>query len=171
MIEMTGKYVSSKGAVGCLTLEFDVFLFKFLTMAGSQKVSIPVQTELYLASVIKGLDQLDATAVEHFLQQVGGVLARKRSGGHLSDHESELILKIKQAIPQQEQTRFSLLTIQSEERHLSEEEHNELTGLTEVLEAYYVERLKWLVELAQLRGVSLGEMMRGLDTKIVDNDG
>ncbi|MFZ4476909.1 MAG: hypothetical protein ACOYPR_17065 [Saprospiraceae bacterium] len=140
-------------------------------MTGSQKVSIPVQTELDLDSVLKGLDQLGAPEVEQFLQQVGGVLARKRSTGHLSERESDLIMKINQAIPQQEQVRFSLLTVQSEERLLSLEEHNELTGLTEVLEACYAERLRWLVELAQLRGVSLGEVMNGLEIKIIDSDG
>lgn len=130
-----------------------------------------MQTELDLDSVLKGLDQLDAPEVEQFLHQVGSVLARKRGAGHLSERESELMMKINQAIPQQEKARFTVLTHQSEERQLSLEEHNELTGLTAVLEACYAERLKWLVELAHLRGVSLEDVMIGLEIGMDESGG
>ena len=84
----------------------------------------------------------------------------------LSAAETALLLKINQGFAPVPQQRYDELLEKRDARTLTPEEYQELLALTDQVEAFNVERVKALADLAQLRQVSLPEVMRqlGLDT-------
>ncbi len=84
----------------------------------------------------------------------------------LSAAETALLLKINQGVAPAPQQRYDELLEKRDARTLTPEEYQELLALTDQVEAFNVERVKALADLAQLRQVSLPEVMRqlGLDT-------
>ena len=58
--------------------------------------------------------------------------------------------------------KYRKLIKKSVDETLTEEEHRELVELIPVVEAKQVERLKYLVELAQLRTTSVDDLMEQL---------
>lgn len=84
----------------------------------------------------------------------------------LSAAETELLLKINQGFAPAPQQRYDELLEKRDARTLTPAEYQELLALTDQVEAFNVERVKALADLARLRQVSLPEVMRqlGLDT-------
>lgn len=84
----------------------------------------------------------------------------------LSAAETELLLKINQGFPPAQQQRYDELLEKRDARTLTPEEYQELLALTDQVEAFNVERVQALADLARLRQVSLPEVMRqlGLET-------
>lgn len=78
--------------------------------------------------------------------------------------EPELLKKINLdlGIPAKTWDRYYFLVNRLQAEQLSKREHRELLALTDVVEAANVERLKYLIALAQLRGVSLEQVMSDL---------
>ena len=90
------------------------------------------------------------------------VLRRRAEVPHLSEQESKLLLKINQGVPDQLERRYDALLRKRRQNKLTRREHQELLALTEQMEQFDVERLKLLAELAELRGLSLPELMQQL---------
>lgn len=84
----------------------------------------------------------------------------------LSAAETELLLKINQGFAPAPQQRYDELLEKRDARTLTPAEYQELLDLTDQVEAFNVERVQALSDLARLRQVSLPEVMRqlGLDT-------
>lgn len=84
----------------------------------------------------------------------------------LSAAETELLLKINQGFAPAPQQRYDELLEKRDARTLTPAEYQELLDLTNQAEAFNVERVQALSDLARLRQVSLPEVMRqlGLDT-------
>jgi hypothetical protein len=84
----------------------------------------------------------------------------------LSAAETELLLKINQGFAPAPQQRYDELLEKRDARTLTPAEYQELLDLTDQVEAFNVERVQALADLARLRQVSLPEVMRqlGLDT-------
>jgi hypothetical protein len=84
----------------------------------------------------------------------------------LSSAETALLLKINQGFAPATQQCYDELLEKRDARTLTPEEYQELLALTDQVEAFNVERVQALADLAQLRQVSLPEVMRqlGLDT-------
>lgn len=79
----------------------------------------------------------------------------------LSHTQIELLQAISQGIRLDVQQRYVELHARLLDETLSEEEHSELLGLVEVIEKADADRLKYLLELAQLRSTSLDALMAG----------
>jgi hypothetical protein len=84
----------------------------------------------------------------------------------LSAAETALLLKINQGFAPAPQQRYDELLEKRDARTLAPEEYQELLDLTDQVEAFNVERVQALADLARLRQVSLPEVMQqlGLDT-------
>jgi len=84
----------------------------------------------------------------------------------LSAAETEALLKINQGFATAQQQRYDELLEKRDARTLTPAEYQELLDLTDQVEAFNVERVQALADLARLRQVSLPEVMRqlGLDT-------
>lgn len=81
----------------------------------------------------------------------------------LSTNESALMLKINQGFTPVLQQRYDELLEKRDARTLTPEEYQELLALTDQVEAWNVERVQALSDLARVRQVSLPEVMRQLN--------
>ena len=77
----------------------------------------------------------------------------------ITQKENNLLQKIKQPFSAKKNTRFNFLIIKRDAETLSSEEYQELLLLTENFESYELERLKLLTQLADLKKISLPEVI------------
>lgn len=111
--------------------------------------------------LIKAANQLHETDLDRFLQQVVA-LRTQRKASVLSVEEAQLLDKINQAIPVTLQERYQRLRTKREDESLTSQEHSQLIELSKQVEQLGAERLEALATLAQLRRVSLSELMSQL---------
>jgi uncharacterized HAD superfamily protein len=115
------------------------------------------QNLLYNAS------QMPLTELEAFVHQLNAVITRKRrTDKNLQD--TLLLDKINRtvlAISKRE--RYQTLIYKLEMETISETEHAELLELVEQEEKIRVKRIKYLIELAQLRNVTVPQLMKTLE--------
>jgi hypothetical protein len=76
--------------------------------------------------------------------------------------EAELLSKINQGLPPDIQQRYGELVAKRKAETLTPDEHQELLGLVGQIEKADVERIKHLIDLARLRGISLTALMKDL---------
>ncbi len=82
-----------------------------------------------------------------------------------SRREKLLLLKINEGLPEEVQLRYNELLIKQSKEMITEAEHEELMQLAPQVEAKSVERMKHLVELAQLWQTTVDEVMKRLELK------
>src|SRR5216117_54614 len=118
---------------------------------------IQVETEQLLHAAL----QMPRAELEQFVTRL---LALKISQDtpHLSQAESELLLKINQGIPSATQQRLDALIVKRQAHTLTVGEHQELTRLTEQIEQLDAERLQYLIELAALRQITPDALIQQL---------
>ena len=133
-----------------------------MLMTDSGKILTRSKDSVGLDEIIEGMESLDTATLEQFMQKVGNLVARRKMPHHLSESESELLSAIYASIPTELQQRFETLSLKSQSGSLKTEEHAELLNLIDQLEQKHAERLEKLLELAQMRGVSLRALMQQL---------
>ncbi|MBF2050752.1 MAG: STAS/SEC14 domain-containing protein [Elainella sp. C42_A2020_010] len=111
--------------------------------------------------LLKAIEQLPQSELEAFVAEVLKLRAQ-RQVPHLSTAEAEILAKINQCIPQGLQQRFEQLVMKRQQLTITEAELAELIQMTDRIEAFNVERIQALAELAQLRDQSLTEVMQSL---------
>ena len=114
--------------------------------------------QVSIAALMDDVAQLDDKKLSTFVQKVS-VLRAKRNAPVLSNKESNLFKKINQGFPDDKWQRLGFLDEKMEQDHLTQEEHEELITLIEEYERFSVLRLKYLGQLAILKGMTLGELM------------
>jgi hypothetical protein len=113
--------------------------------------------------------QLPRPELERFVAKLFALKAREETP-NLSEAETRLLLKINQDIPPAARKRMNELIDKRQANLISQAELEELIQLTDQSEELGVERLKCLIELAQLRNIPLDELMRQLGIKPVPHD-
>jgi hypothetical protein len=117
-----------------------------------------MKADLTPTQIVEAVKQLSLTDLETVTDQV--ILIRaQRKVPHLSRRETELLQQINLGMPQTIWQSYRPLKEKLEAENLTEEEHAELIRLIDEIEAYNVERLNWLIELAQLRNQSVRVLM------------
>jgi hypothetical protein len=101
--------------------------------------------------------------VIHTLTPEEQELVRQRLAIAPTSRELVLLQQINQPVPSATQTRYNLLRNKLHAETLSTEEHHELLTLTDTIEQAEGDRLQNLLELAELRQVSLPELMQQLN--------
>ncbi len=76
--------------------------------------------------------------------------------------EGALLQKINLGIEEEEWKRFHALVALRKSAQINESDQQELTALTEKIEAAHAARLPYLVELAFMRNVTLSQLMKDL---------
>ncbi len=76
--------------------------------------------------------------------------------------EDELLQKINQGLSATVWERFHALVAKRDNYTLTEEEYQELNAISDRIETAHAERMKYVVQLAQLRAVGLDEVMDSL---------
>jgi restriction endonuclease Mrr len=125
------------------------------------KVQVTSQVTIDLEKVLESVDQLDVSELETFAFQVNTALARRKAP-NLPVRETELLQKINEGVSDGVYTRLEELSAKLDAEVLTAEEHQELLSLVELVEQVDAERMGYLTELAQIRGVPLDDLMKKL---------
>ncbi|MEY4937782.1 MAG: hypothetical protein RIS64_4141 [Bacteroidota bacterium] len=126
---------------------------------------LQVQAEMNAQSLLMTVAQLPLNELEQFIQELNRLLTRKKSED-IAQKDKILISKINQtalSLPKIE--RCNTLILQMEFATLTEAEHQELMLLVEEEEKLRVERVQYLIELAQWRKITLPQLMENLGLK------
>lgn len=84
--------------------------------------------------------------------------------------EQQLLNKIKKHIlDKKKKERYQFLVVKFEADTISESEHTELGQLSDIQEKLRNQRVKYLIELAQLRAVSLPQLMGEMGLNSIAN--
>ncbi|ACK68384.1 conserved hypothetical protein (plasmid) [Rippkaea orientalis PCC 8801] len=131
--------------------------------------TIKIQAQLSKEDLFQAVQQLSLSELEGFVQDIIALKAKQKAGS-LSTDETELLLKINQGLSSDIQTRYQLLIQKRNDETLTEPEYQELLQLTDKVELHQAQRLNYLAQLAQLRQISLTDLMTQLGIKPTIND-
>ncbi|MEZ4863531.1 MAG: hypothetical protein R3C14_19585 [Caldilineaceae bacterium] len=125
--------------------------------------TIPVSTikTIDADQLLNQMAQLDTVVLERLAWQLNNLIAQRKAP-HLPRREAELLQQINRGVPAAVRQRYMLLNEKLLDETLTSEEHQEFGALVEQIEQADVERLQHLIELAQLRNLSLDALMAQL---------
>lgn len=124
-------------------------------------VTVSVQARLTTDDLVAALEQLDPAEAEEVSRRLQYIQARRKAA-NLTKRESELLAAIYAEKRAGFRERFDALTAKRRAHALTAEEQEELVRLTEEAEAFDARRLAALVDLAQVRQLSLPDLMQQL---------
>ena len=127
--------------------------------------TIQIETDQLLQAAL----QMPRAELEQFVAKLFALKARQETPG-LSKRETELLLQINQGLPPDMQQRLNELIDKRQSYTITQDELQELNQLTDQVEMFDAERLKHLIELAHLRGITLDEVIKKLGIKPVPHD-
>ncbi len=82
--------------------------------------------------------------------------------------ELELLQKINQTLPEELQQQYNDLSAKMRSQTITPEEHQNLLKLIDIVEQADGDRLQHLIQLSQLRNISLAELMKQLQVSSED---
>ena len=121
------------------------------------------------AQILDAVKQLPTNELEDFVNQVLVFQAKKRAN-NLSDAETRLIKNIYRKFSAEKSFLLKQLREKLAAADLSENEYENLASLTDSLEEFHAQRMKSLVALAKIRGLSLEATMTQLGIRFPDYD-
>lgn len=125
--------------------------------------TLQIQTEVPFRVLLDSLPQLEMEELELLADEVLQLRAR-RAAGHISQDESVLLSRISEGvIPLKLRRRLAELTERQREGTLTGGEEEEMSALIDEIETKNAQRVSCLVDLAQLRNVSLDELISSLE--------
>ena len=129
----------------------------------------PGRTKSTVAKILSRASSLKAP--EEIEELTAGLLAlrAKRIAPVVSHDETRLLLAINEGVPVELTDRAESLIEKRDDCSLTVEENSELLQLADEVERRGVERLEALSKLAELRGVSLRELMQSLGVAAADH--
>lgn len=123
------------------------------------------------APQISDIEAMSNSDLETMLQVVARVLVRRKVAV-LPARETDLLRAIEQQpFSPDERRRFDFLNEKLRQEKISKTEHETLLLLLSKMEKHNVQRLKNLIELSQIRRVSLDELMHQLGIEAVSQYG
>ncbi len=111
-----------------------------------------------IEDLIRAVDQLPASELDDFVQRVLILRARRRAPA-LDLTEAQLLQRINQELPRDNRDRYRELMKLRDAQALTAEQYQELLQLTDQVEKSQANCVEALVELAQLRNVSVDQLM------------
>jgi hypothetical protein len=126
---------------------------------------IHIQTEIDTVLLLQGAARMTIQELEHFAMELNGLITRKKTKSKVRQ-EKRLLAKINQTIlnPIQRQ-RYQILSEQFALEVIQPSEYAELSLLAHEDEALRNERVKYMIELSQLKAISLPQLMQELGLK------
>ena len=113
-------------------------------------------------SLLRDADKLPVTELEQFLNEIQALLRRKRTQDK-SLRERQLLYKINSTVLTDVQTEsYQVLVEKLELGMMTDEEHKTFENLANQEEKLRNQRVKYMIELAQLRAVTLPQIMESL---------
>lgn len=114
-----------------------------------------------VASLFQEAKRLDNRSLDDFIENII-LLRHQRSIPDKQKKEAFLLQKINKSLSIKQIERFRALNEKLSDNDINEEEYAELGVLVEKIEKLNVIRLKYLISLAQLRNVTVLEVMNQL---------
>jgi hypothetical protein len=126
---------------------------------------IHIQTEIDTVLLLQGAAQMTIRELENFVTELNGLITRKKTKSKVRQ-EKRLLAKINQSVlnPVQRQ-RYQILSEQFALEAIQPTEYTELLLLANEDEALRNERVQSMIELAQLKAISLPQLMQELGLK------
>ena len=121
--------------------------------------SIQLETRVSANTLLNAIEQMSSRDLARLQKRVMKLSAQRRAAA-LPQKESRLLVKINQLFA--EQDIYNELILKRREATLTSDEHAALIRLTERNEAFMVERLRALTQLANHCKVPLAELMKSL---------
>lgn len=131
--------------------------------------TVKIEAQISALDLLQAVEQLSQPELEQFIQQVIQLRA-KNIAFSLPTQESELLLKINQGFHEKLQRLYQGLIDKRDRATLTESEYQQLLELTDRVEKYQVQRLEYLTQLAQIRQVSVANLITQLGLKPINND-
>jgi hypothetical protein len=114
-----------------------------------------------MTTLFHEVERLDNRSLDTFIANIVSLRAR-RSTPDKQKQEAFLLEKINKSLSHKDTLRFKLLNQKHSEGNITEQEYAELCVLVEKIEKLNVSRLKYITVLAQIRNVSVRELMNQL---------
>ena len=118
--------------------------------------------------LLRAVGQLETGELDDFVRDVLALRARRQAKS-LSQEETVLLQRTNEGFPPEVLRRYQELIARRQARLLTPEELEELIALTDRAERLEADRAAALAELAQVRGVSLDDLMRELGIRPAPN--
>ena len=113
-------------------------------------------------SLLRDADRMPVNELERFQKDINALLRRKKTQDK-DLRERQLLHKINRSVLDATQTeRYHVLVEKLELGTMSDDEHAEFGYLASKEEKLRNQRVKYMIELAQLRDITLPEVMRSL---------
>jgi hypothetical protein len=113
-------------------------------------------------TLLKDVSQMPLLEMERFVQSVNALITQKKTTDK-TYRERFLLGKINQTVLAKEKIeRYQLLVRRLEVETISDVEYTEFMKLTDLEEQIRLERMTYLLELAQLRSITLPQLMTNL---------
>ena len=113
-------------------------------------------------SLLRDADRMPVTELERFLKDINALLRRKKTQDKAL-RERHLLHKINRTVLNAIQTeRYHILVEKLELGTMTDTEHSEFGLLADHEEKLRNQRVKYMIELAQLRDISLSQVMTSL---------
>lgn len=112
--------------------------------------------------LLQATANLDTQELDAFVNQAI-TLRAKRIASSIPQNEAELLLKINQGLSPKLQKRFDELAKKLESESITAKERKEFLQLTDRIEKQDAERIELLGELAEIRQITLDDLMRNLE--------
>jgi hypothetical protein len=126
-----------------------------------QNFEIMSSTSATIKALLNGAEQLGTKDLGVLSAKVSEMLAKRPRLG-LPKQEARLLLRINEGLPLGLMERANMLHEKRRDENIAPAEQEELMHLTAQIEDLHLERMKLLLKLAQLRGVSLKSLMNEL---------
>jgi hypothetical protein len=126
--------------------------------------TIRIESQVTADALLQAVRQLNAADLERVMAQVLHLQAQRKAAS-LSSRETELLLKINQAIPEAANARYQELQSKRQAEQLTADERRELSRLINQREKLQAQRLEALAELARLRNMALRDVMKQLEIR------
>lgn len=132
-------------------------------MESKHMTTLQLQTEIPFDTLLESLPQLATDELDRLANQVIRLQAQRRTAT-IPDREAELLTKIGQGIiPFELRRRCTDLTRKQRAGDLTETEYQELSNVIDEIEILNAKRIGYLVELAELREITLDEVIAALE--------
>lgn len=113
---------------------------------------------MQIKELIRGVEELSSSEFEVFYRKLQTLRLQKLPES-IAEKEQKLLKKINTPFTKKKNLRFHLLIAKRDTQSLTKEEYEELLVLTEAFEKYELRRLKLLAKLADLKKISLPEVI------------
>jgi len=121
----------------------------------------PIEVQISPEQILSAIQKMPETDLDLLIRQVLQIRGQ-RQAPNLSRTESDLLHQVTYCVPVELQTRFNELVKKRQAITINELELQELCDLNDRIELLEASRIKDLPQLAQLRSVSLLELMNQL---------